>query len=273
MVRSRKAGYINHLDVDAIVDAVAVGGETRVVEVPFGPGHFVASGLPVVRVWPAPRGGLSRDAEDEAREAFTYGKERAVRGDFTFGLRQLTYIALAGLSPSFNDPTTAMQAMDRTEDILITLGTKALPRRVQQREVGGDSVLVRVGHPVFEDVVELAFDQAIRAAFATGQVIFLRRLLEVVERAIWANDLPERRQALWARAFDVGYLTPQQLPSERDAVTLVLRTVEVGAPLLRTESGAAVGPDLEELAGISEDLRGGERVREAVDAAWKGLGR
>ena len=273
VVRSRKAGYINHLDVDAIVDAVAVGGETRVVEVPFGPGHFVASGLPVVRVWPAPRGGLSRDAEDEAREAFTYGKERAVRGDFTFGLRQLTYIALAGLSPSFNDPTTAMQAMDRTEDILITLGTKALPRRVQQREVGGDSVLVRVGHPVFEDVVELAFDQAIRAAFATGQVIFLRRLLEVVERAIWANDLPERRQALWARAFDVGYLTPQQLPSERDAVTLVLRTVEVGAPLLRTESGAAVGPDLEELAGISEDLRGGERVREAVDAAWKGLGR
>jgi len=273
VVRSRKAGYVQHLDVDAIVDAVAVGGETTLVEIPFGPGHFVASGLPVVRVWPARKAEAAPDAEDEVWKAFTFGKERAFQQDFTFGLRQLTDIALAGLSPSFNDPTTAMQAVDRTEDILISLGTKALPRRVQEREVGGNRVLVRIGYPDFEDVVELAFDQAIRAAFATGQVIFLRRLLEVVERALWANDLPERQQALWARAFEVGYLAPQQLPSGRDAVALVLRTVEVGAPLLGTELSAAVGPDLEELAGLSEGLRGGERVREAVDAAREGLER
>jgi uncharacterized membrane protein len=271
VVRSRKAGYMQRLDVDAIVDAVAVGGETTVVEIPFGPGRFVASGLPVVRVWPARTAGSN--SEDEVWEAFTFGKERAFQQDFTFGLRQLTDIALAGLSPSFNDPTTAMQAIDRTEDILITLGTKALPRRVQERKVGEDRVLVKIGYPSFDDVVELAFDQAQRAAFATAQVVFLRRFLEVVERALWANDLPERQQALWARAFDVGYLAPQQLPSERDALTLVLRAVEVGAPLLRTELSAAVGSDLEELAGLSEGLRGGERVREAVDAAWEGLGR
>ncbi|MDP9477712.1 MAG: DUF2254 domain-containing protein [Actinomycetota bacterium] len=273
VVRSRKVGYVQRLDVDAIVDAVAVGGETRVVEIPFGPGCFVASGLPVARVWPARKAGLGRDAADEAWGAFVFGKERSSRHDFTFGLRQLTDIALAGLSPSFNDPTTAMQAMDRTEDILIALGTKALPRRVQQREVGGGRVLVKIGYPGFEDVVELAFDQAIRAAFATGQVVFLRRVLEIVERALGANDLPERRQSLWARAFDVGYLAPRQLPYERDAVTLVLRIVEVGAPLLGTELSAAVGSDLEELARVSEDLRGGERVRQAVDAAWEGLKR
>ncbi|HEV2091777.1 MAG TPA: DUF2254 domain-containing protein [Rubrobacter sp.] len=269
VVRSRKAGYVQRLNVDAIVNAVAVGGETRVVEIPFGPGYFVASGLPGVRVWPARKAGLGRDAEDEAWGAFTFGKERTFNQDFTFGLRQLTDIALAGLSPSFNDPTTAMQAMDRTEDILITLGKKALPRRVQEREVGGDRMLVKIGYPGFEDVVELAFDQAIRAAFATGQVIFLRRVLEIVERALEANDLPERRQALWARAFDVGYLAPQQLPHERDAVSLVQRTVEVGAPLLGTESSAAVGSDMEELVGLSEGLRGGERVREAVEGALR----
>ena len=166
-----------------------------------------------------------------------------------------------------------MQAMDRTEDILIALGNKALPRRVQERKVGGDRVLVKIGYPGFEDVVELAFDQAIRAAFATGQVIFLRRVLEILEQALRANDFPERRRALWARAFDVGYLAPRQLPYERDAVTLVLRTVEVGASLLGTQSSAAVGSDLEELVKISEDLRGGELVREAVDAAWEGLER
>ncbi len=97
VVRSRKAGYVQRLDVDAIVDAVAVGGETTVVEIPFGPGHFVASGLPVVRVWPARKAEAAPDAEDEVWKAFTFGKERAFQQDFTFGLRQLTDIALAGL--------------------------------------------------------------------------------------------------------------------------------------------------------------------------------
>ncbi|HEV2094563.1 MAG TPA: DUF2254 family protein, partial [Rubrobacter sp.] len=199
--------------------------------------------------------------------------ERAFGQDFTFGLRQLTDIALKGLSPSTNDPTTAMQAMDRTEAILVALGEKALPRRVQVRGTGKARLPVRIGHPSFDGIVELALDQVRRAAFATGQVVFLLRLLEVTDRALRANALPERRRALWARAFDVGRLAPRQLPSERDAVALVLRTVEAGAPLLETEQGAAVGSDLEELAGLSEGLRGGERVREAVDAAWEDLGR
>ena len=40
-----------------------------------------------------------------------------------------------------------------------------------------------------------------------------------------------------------------------------------------TELSAAVGSDMAQLVGLSEGLWGGERVREAVDAAWEGLGR
>lgn len=269
VVRARRGGYIQYVDVDAVVGAVAVGGETRVIEIPFCPGHFVAKGLPVVRVWPARKSESSLDIEDKALQAFIFGKERSFQQDFTFGLRQLTDIALKGLSPSVNDPTTAMQAMDRTEDILITLGTKALPPRVQEREIGGARVLVKVGYPGFDDVVEVAFDQVWRAAFATGQVIFLKRFLEIIDRALLANASTERQKPLWERAFTVAYLAPQQISSERDAASLVQRSVEVGAPLLRTELGAAVGSDLEELAGLSEGLRGGERVRQAVNAAWE----
>ncbi len=271
VVRALESRYVQYLNVDAVVDAVAVGGETRVVEIPFSPGDFVSAGLPVARVWPARTVELDSDGEDKVRQAFLFGKERVFQQDFTFGLRQLTDIALKGLSPSVNDPTTAMQAMDHTESILIALGTKALSRRVQEREVGGARVLVKTGYPSFDDIVELAFDQVRRAAFATGQVVFLERFLEILERALRANTSPERRKTLWARAFIVGHLAPQQIPSERDAVYLIRRTVEVGTALLKTELGAAVGSDLEELAGLSEGLRGGERVRGAVDAAWEGV--
>ena len=273
VVRARKSGHLQYLDVDALLDAISAGGETRVIEMPFGPGHFVASGLPVVRAWPAreakPNSGEENKALRKVLRAFVFGKERSFRQDFTFGLRQLTDIALKGLSPSVNDPTTAMQAMDQTEDILITLGTKALPPRTQEREVNGARVLLKIGYPSFDDVAEVAFDQVRRAAFATGQVIFLKRLLKVVEQALRANTATDRQQPLWERAFTVAYLAPRQLPSERDAVSLMYRTVEIGATLLKTELGAAVGSDLEELANLSEGLRGGERVREAVDGAWK----
>lgn len=212
-VRAQKSGHVQYLDIDAIVEAVGAVGDPELVEIPFSPGHFVAAGLPIVKIWPTREDtGLDSGTEDKVRRAVVFGEERAFGQDFTFGLRQLTDIALKGLSPSTNDPTTAMQAMDRTEAILVALGEKALPRRVQVRETGKTRVLVKIGYPSFDGIVELALDQVRRAAFATGQVVFLRRLLEVTERALQANALPERRRALWARAFEVGWLAPGNYP-------------------------------------------------------------
>lgn len=81
VLRARESGYVQYLDVDRLVYAVtgraadggAADGTTTVVEIPFGPGIFVAAGLPVVRVWPAR--GLS--SEDEMHDALVFGKERS----------------------------------------------------------------------------------------------------------------------------------------------------------------------------------------------------
>lgn len=274
VVRAKESGYVQYLNVEAVVDAVNDGSgafeedRTTVVEIPFGPGLFVASGLPIVLVWPARE--LGSEEEEKVYEAFYFGKDRSFRQDFALGLRQLSDIALKGLSPGVNDPTTAMQAMDRMEAIFIALGSKALPQRTRHEERGnGEEVLVKVGYYGFDNVVGLAFDQIRRAAFTSGQVAVLERLLEVIERALAANDIPERQKALWERASAVGRLAPSQVSASLDAVALACRTVEVGASLLKTELGAAVGSDLESLADLSEALQDGERVREAVDAAWR----
>ncbi len=267
VVRARMSGYVQYLDPDAVAEAVVgpaeASGERLVVEIPFGPGHFVAAGLPIVRVWPAHE--LGRKAEGEVYEAFHFGEERSFRQDFAFGLRQLSDIALKGLSPGVNDPTTAMQAMDRMEAIFVALGEKALPPRVREEEVNGTKVLVKVGRYGFDDVTGLAFDQIRRAAFTSGQVAVLERLLVVLERAIRANPLPERQWALWSRAFAVARLAPEQVSDPEDAANLVCRAVRVGSCLLKTDLGGKVGADLEELVDLSEDFRGGERVREAVE--------
>lgn len=267
VLRAKESGYVQYLNVEAVVNAVSSqtgGEETVVVEVPFGPGRFVTAGLPIVQIWPAHK----PVSEGEVHEAFYFGQERSFRQDFAFGLRQLSDIALKALSPAFNDPTTAMQAMDRMEAIFITLGAKALPPRVQEEQVSGTKVLVKVGRYGFDDVVGLAFDQLRRTAFAGGgYVAVLERLLEILEYAILANLLPERRRSLWARAFTIARLVPEQIPDPEDAVNLVRRAVDVGVCLLETELGTEVAADLEELASLSENLRGGARIREAVSAA------
>jgi hypothetical protein len=141
-----------------------------------------------------------------------------------------------------------------------------------ERDVEGRAVLLRVGYYDFDDVVGLAFDQLRRAALASGQVAVLERLLQVLERALPANDLPDRQGALWDRAFDVGRMAPAQIADPRDAVALARRAVEVGAPLLGTELATRIGSDLEELAGLTKGLTEGERVREAVEAARRASG-
>ncbi len=272
MLRARQSGYIQYLDTDRLLEAVAGAGAADggrlIVEVPLGPGGFVSAGLPLVRVWPAPEDGLNGQGEKRARKAFLIGKERSFKQDFAFGLRQLSDIALRGVSPGVNDPTTSMQAMDRMEAIFLALGEKAMPPQVQEREIAGRKVLLRIGYYDFEDTVGLAFDQLRRASFTSGQVAVLERLLEIIGRALEANDLPERQRALWERAFTVGRLAPSHISDPRDAVRLARRAVGVGAPLLKTELASAICSDLEDIADLSEGLREGEQVRRAVDNAW-----
>lgn len=272
VVRAEESGYVQYVAVEDLVEAVTngTGGEeTTILEIPFGPGVFVAAGLPVVRVWPARE--FSPDDEDEVRDAFVFDRERTFQQDFAFGLRQLSDIALKGLSPGINDPTTTMQAMDRMEAIFVALGEKAMPPRMREEESNETKVLVKVGYYDFDDVVGLAFDQVRRASFTAGQVAVLDRYLEILERAIDANGLPERRRALWARAFTVARLAPSQVSDPQDAVNLVLDAVKIGGRLL--EAGVNIGSDLEDLSQLSENLSGGGRVREAVEGALGGATR
>ncbi len=160
MVRVHNSGYVNGMNFEEILDAV-VEEETKVVEIPFGPGDFVSAGLPIVKIWPDRDEEPDSDAGKRANKAFVFGKERSFQQDLAFGLRQLSDIALKGLSPGINDPTTAMQAMDRMEAIFIALGNKALPRRVQRREVNETEVLVKVGYSSFDELVGLQADSLI----------------------------------------------------------------------------------------------------------------
>ena len=261
VIRSKESGYLQRLDIDSIARLVAVGGETVVMEIPFAPGHFVSAGLPLVKVWSTRKVHLGTGDQNKIHRAFKFGPERSFQQDFPFGLRQLSDIALKALSPGVNDPTTAMQAIDRMEAIFIALGSKALPSRLRERDVNGAKVLVKAKHPSFDDNVGLAFDQVRRAAFAGGDVAVLERLIEAIEHALLANTDPDRRQALWERIFTVALMAPRRIPDPNDAANLIRRVVETGAQLDIDQHPRLI-PDFRKLIGIFEKLEDASKAED-----------
>ena len=110
-----------HPAVVAAVDRAALlrlaaqsGGFVEVVPMV---GHYVSAGTPVVRVHDA------RDAPDAARgrRILVLARQRTIDQDPAFVIRMLVDIAIRALSPAVNDPTTAVQVLDRIETLLLEL--------------------------------------------------------------------------------------------------------------------------------------------------------
>ncbi len=100
-------------------------------------------------------------------------------------------IAIKALSPAVNDPTTAVQALDQIEDLLLRLGRRRLELGAIRDSSGALRVIIP--HPNWEDFVVLAFDE-IRFYGATS-VQVMRRMKALISDLI--SVLPdERKQAV-----------------------------------------------------------------------------
>ncbi|MDV6287695.1 DUF2254 domain-containing protein [Streptomyces sp. UP1A-1] len=149
-------------------------------------GDFLVPGTPVLAV----HGGQAPPRR-VLRYALSVGVERTFHQDLGFGLRQLSDIALRALSSAVNDPTTAVQALDRIVQILAALSRRPLDRAVH-RDRRGTLRLVRPV-PGWEDLVDLGFTE-IRACGA-GNAQVTRRMLAGLDDLLRLAP-PQRRAPL-----------------------------------------------------------------------------
>ena len=119
--------------------------ENVVLELAWAVGDTIVEGMPLLRV----RGGGRPVAEDRLRPLVRLGHERTFEQDPKYAIRILVDIAIKALSPAINDPTTAVQALDQVEDLLLRLARVDLkngrvadaqgqpPARLPGAELGG----------------------------------------------------------------------------------------------------------------------------------------
>lgn len=172
-VRATGEGYLAEVWGHDLVTSAQEHDALIVQRAPLG--DYVVRGQVLAEVW---CGDEARDEMVErVRQAFALQRQRSPAQDIAFPVRQLADIALKGLSPGINDPTTAENAMGALTSVLVRWAESDAPDPVR---VFDDDVprLVAIV-PDLDDLVRLGFEQV--RVFAAPYPVMAVRLLELLQ--------------------------------------------------------------------------------------------
>jgi uncharacterized membrane protein len=168
VVRARRSGVVTKIGYDKLVDHARQAG--MVLELVPALGEFVPANAPLFRA----QGDTDRLDEDKLHDALIIELERTLDQDVAYGIRLLVDIAQRSMADSpLQDPSTAVQAIDRLHDILRQLSRRPFPDG-RHRDADGQ-VRLRVPAMSWDAYVRLAFDEIRIAGAGSSQVS--RRLM------------------------------------------------------------------------------------------------
>jgi len=182
-VYAPRAGFVVRVDGMRILTSACRAD--ALVRQRAGVGDFVLTGgvLAEVHAADATR---REELAGELADAFGLAEERTVEQDIAFSVRQLADVALKGLSPSINDPTTAENAMGSLADMLVRIVRAPQPSSLRLDTTGEPRLVTLV--PDVDDLVHLGFDQVRRNALDDATVaVRLLELLAEIESATHAE--------------------------------------------------------------------------------------
>lgn len=216
-VTARHSGYVQGIDQDAVFELLRQDAYTVRLEREVG--EFILPGTVLATVWPATVSDEDPVAE-RIREAHILGAERTPYMDVERGVIELVDIAVKALSPSINDPTTAVLCVDRLAEVLLAMAWREPPARVRQHD-GNGGILI-MPRAEFDRMVQIALDQI--RHFGVSNPRFAVTMLD--------------------RLTELGKLLPMEArePVARHATAIVRharRRIEDGGDLNRVEAAGA----------------------------------
>jgi len=172
LLSEQPPGAIVGVDED---DLVLLAAEQHItIEIIPHVGDYVPSLIPLARIW-SDQGGVPTTVAGDITRHIGLGRERTMRQDVAFGLRQLVDMAEKALSPAVNDPTTATQALDRIHDLLRRIAVSPDPCPVYRDQEGRARLLLPVHD--WDEIVHLAFDEVRRYGADSLQIHRILRFM------------------------------------------------------------------------------------------------
>jgi uncharacterized membrane protein len=178
-VRAASAGFIQAVDRRALREHAIDAG--LLVRLEREIGEHVLPGEHVMSVWPAR--GCDEDSTAQLCDALILGQERTPYQDVKHGIIELMDIGVKAMSPSINDPTTCVNAVQRLGEVLLDLAWRDRGADTECDDDGNLRVILR--RPRFDDTVALAFNQIRHYASGnpTVAVSLLRTLANIATLA------------------------------------------------------------------------------------------
>ncbi|HEX9259812.1 MAG TPA: DUF2254 domain-containing protein [Acidimicrobiales bacterium] len=204
LVNRSRVGVIQAIDRERLVELARLRG--IVLDVLVEAGEYIGMGTPVARVVGAPNEQLTAD---DVTAAFLLGAERTLLHDPGFVLRQLVDIAIRALSPAVNDPTTAVQVIDRVNDLLGDAADRPDPTGWYLDTY--DVARVHLREPGFVRLLELAYVEIIRYGADSPQVVRrLRAAFDVLDPQVRPDVRPalDRLREMLAGATEAALPRP-----------------------------------------------------------------
>jgi uncharacterized membrane protein len=192
--------WIHAIDVAGLVN---VARESRaVIELVAAVGDPIVESIPVLHVY-----GTGQVIDEPVlMNCIETGEERTFEHDPAYAIRLLVDIAIRALSPAVNDPTTAVQALDQIEDLLIRLSALHLERGAYRDDDGVVRLMVHTS--TWPDLLRLSLDEICACGATSVQV--MRRMAALIsdliavapeERRLAVRDWETRLQLTIARSF------------------------------------------------------------------------
>jgi uncharacterized membrane protein len=210
-VTCHNSGYIQSVDTAALRDLAR--RRQLLVRLDVEIGRYVLAGDEVMSVWP--HDDVDEEAERQMRDALVLGMERTAHQDVKLGVIELMDIAVKAMSPSVNDPTTALNAMDRLGEILLELAWRRRGDVVELSTDGRPLLLTR--RASLEDCVGLAFDQI--RHFAAGNPTVAIAMLRLLGR-LAASSPPGDRATFIQHLHEVKATAESRITDEVDRTRL-----------------------------------------------------
>ncbi|MEZ5828670.1 MAG: DUF2254 family protein [Hyphomicrobiales bacterium] len=180
----RHSGYVAAFNPQGMVE---IANESNaVIELSFKPGRHVIEGGTFA--WITPAEAATDQVRDKLESCIVLGGERASIQDVETSIRQLVEVALRALSPSVNDPFTAMAVIDRLTTSLAKIMQRGEPQCVWTDHDG--KVHLLAPRSTFADVVEEAFRQI--RQHAKDQPAVLIRLVESMGQLVAQGGKSQR---------------------------------------------------------------------------------
>jgi uncharacterized membrane protein len=201
-------GYLQFIDPDALLNLAVQ--EDVLFRVQQRPGRYIVAGGPLVWVWPAGR--ITEKLEADVHDAFILGSYRTPVQDLEFSVNQLVEVAVRALSPSINDPFTAITCVDRLGSALCRLCLREMPSPTRRDEQGR----LRLVAPAvtFRGVADAALNPIRQSARSNAAVTI--RLLETVTLIAGFARRPDDRASLWRQVEMIARGAHEGLPEKED---------------------------------------------------------